>query len=90
MSESAAIIRALNKSSETREMIGRELLKETLSNYETNAPQNPLERKLLSKFRRLHPAEKEKVIEIAELYASAKDQRNVGGGGENLRESNYE
>jgi transcriptional regulator with XRE-family HTH domain len=90
MSESAAIISALNKNSETREMIGRELLKETLSNYETNAPQNPLERTLLSKFRRLHPAEKERVIEIAELYASAKDQRNVGGGGKNLRESNCE
>lgn len=42
---------------------------------------------LLRTFRRLHPAEQEKVIEIAELYAGVKESRNDVGGGSDCAES---
>jgi transcriptional regulator with XRE-family HTH domain len=43
---------------------------------------------LLRTYRKLHLAEKEKVIEIAELYSGVKESRRHDGGGSGSRESN--
>jgi transcriptional regulator with XRE-family HTH domain len=43
---------------------------------------------LIRTFRKLHLAEKEKVIEIAELYSGVKESRKHDGGGSGSRESN--
>jgi hypothetical protein len=43
---------------------------------------------LLRTFRKLHLAEKEKVIEIAELYSGVKESRKHDGGGSGSQESN--
>lgn len=49
---------------------------------------NKSELHLIKLFRQLHPAEQDKVIEIAELYAGAKESRRTVGGGSDLAESN--
>jgi transcriptional regulator with XRE-family HTH domain len=43
---------------------------------------------LLRTYRKLHSAEKEKVIEIAELYSGVKESRRHDGGGNGSQESN--
>lgn len=59
-------------------------------------PQGGYTRQLLSEdedylirtYRKLHPAEREKVIEIAELYRGVKESRQQDGGGSGSQESN--
>lgn len=43
---------------------------------------------LICTFRKLHPAERDKVIEIAELYSGVKEPRRSDGGGKGSKESN--
>ncbi len=61
--------------------------REAPSGY-TPQPLAPDELNLIKLYRQLHPAEQEKVVEIAELYAKVKESRSNVGGGSVLKESN--
>jgi hypothetical protein len=54
----------------------------------TKQPLTAEELYLVRTFRKLRLAEKEKVIEIAELYSGVKESRRHDGGGSGSRESN--
>ena len=61
--------------------------KEKLTGY-SNQPLKEDELRLIKLYRKLHLAEQEKVIEIAELYNNVKESRENAGGGSDLKESN--
>lgn len=61
--------------------------RETPPGY-SNQPLKDDELRLIKLYRNLHPAEQEKVIEIAELYNNVRESRENAGGGSDLKESN--